>query len=734
MEKRQRSHSDHRSSDRRDSNDDRYRSSSSRNDSRGNGDGSRDRERGHYERRSDDSYDDHDERELRRDAKRLDNVERDDRDDDDDDDRRRRRRRRKRSRRDEREDEGRSGRSRRRRSDSDDDDDGDSMESDEEHRRRRSRRRKKREEKRRSRRRQKEEKRGRRQRRRSDESSSDSDSDSSQDEEERRQRDQEREQTLKNSLGYTNDSNPFGDSNLTQKFVWKKKMNQLSKEERAAEKRKSENMQQEVLELRQRRLDRERERQEWEEEKERLMREQELQNMEGWEQKEEEFHLKQAKLRSEIRIREGRAKPIDLVANNLKILDPDFGKPSDDIMEDLMRGGDDSVVRASDFDIEIREPYNVFDGLTVRDMEELQQDIGMYLELDHANRTFWLAMETVCQYELNELRARQHQIEAHGGDASIVVSSVRPMQSTDPGIHSAVKKKIAHVFVGKSHEELTKMQQEIEKTLENPDGGVDTEYWDSLLKELKIHKTKALLRKVHMRVLDKYLTLLREETMAEGTVAQEEQDDNITEGDELERKQHLIQRFKRSNTSRTDTPKERQHEIERADEEGGADDALMRRVTGRHLNIEDEDDLDDEDVFADEVQLFGQEYSWNDKYRPRKPRSFNRILTGYEWSRYNSVHYDKDNPPPKVVQGYRFNIFYPDLIDKSKPPTFFVEKDGASRDTAILRFHAGPPYEDIAFRIVNREWEKNHRRGYRCVWDRGILQLHFRFRRYRYRR
>ena len=23
-----------------------------------------------------------------------------------------------------------------------------------------------------------------------------------------------------------------------------------------------------------------------------------------------------------------------------------------------------------------------------------------------------------------------------------------------------------------------------------------------------------------------------------------------------------------------------------------------------------------------------------------------------------------DNPPPKIVQGYKFNIFYPDLIDK----------------------------------------------------------------------
>lgn len=41
-----------------------------------------------------------------------------------------------------------------------------------------------------------------------------------------------------------------------------------------------------------------------------------------------------------------------------------------------------------------------------------------------------------------------------------------------------------------------------------------------------------------------------------------------------------------------------------------------------------------------------------------------RIHTGYEWNKYNQTHYDYDNPPPKVVQGYKFNIFYPDLIDK----------------------------------------------------------------------
>ena len=53
----------------------------------------------------------------------------------------------------------------------------------------------------------------------------------------------------------------------------------------------------------------------------------------------------------------------------------------------------------------------------------------------------------------------------------------------------------------------------------------------------------------------------------------------------------------------------------------------------------------------------------------------NEIYTTCTWTkkttgllRYNQTHYDHDNPPPKSVQGYKFNIFYPDLIDKTKAP------------------------------------------------------------------
>ena len=118
----------------------------------------------------------------------------------------------------------------------------------------------------------------------------------------------------------------------------------------------------------------------------------------------------------------------------------------------------------------------------------------------------------------------------------------------------------------------------------------------------------------------------------------------------------------------------------------------------------------------------------------------------------------------------RLQIFYPDLIDKSQAPTYRLLRDPMSPDgaTCIIRFHAGPPYEvrkkypgrprggrgpharrasaereralgppspqDLAFRIVNHEWEMSHRRGFRCTFDRGILYLHFRFTRYRYRK
>ncbi|CAF1205831.1 unnamed protein product [Didymodactylos carnosus] len=53
---------------------------------------------------------------------------------------------------------------------------------------------------------------------------------------------------------------------------------------------------------------------------------------------------------------------------------------------------------------------------------------------------------------------------------------------------------------------------------------------------------------------------------------------------------------------------------------------------------------------------------WSDKYRPRKPRVFNKVYTGYDWNQNNKKHYDIHSPIP-----------YEDVAFKRAPmrkPTF----------------------------------------------------------------
>ena len=76
----------------------------------------------------------------------------------------------------------------------------------------------------------------------------------------------------------------------------------------------------------------------------------------------------------------------------------------------------------------------------------------------------------------------------------------------------------------------------------------------------------------------------------------------------------------------------------------------------------------------------------------KKPKYYNSVKTGFEWNKYNQTHYDAENPPPKVVQGYKFNVFYPDLIDKRSTPQFFLENVPNQPDVVIIRFKASVPY------------------------------------------
>ena len=145
-----------------------------------------------------------------------------------------------------------------------------------------------------------------------------------------------------------------------------------------------------------------------------------------------------------------------------------------------------------------------------------------------------------------------------------------------------------------------------------------------------------------------------------------------------------------------------------------------------------EKNTDNELVFNDIVEV-KKEYEWSKEYKPIKPRYSNKKIVGFDWNRYNQAHYDNDNLPPKTVNGYRFNIFYPNLVDKTKTPKFYLQRS-ETPDMCIIRFESGAPYEDVAFKIINREWNTRVKGDFLNIFDKGVLKLYFKFKRFRYKR
>ncbi|KAF6727658.1 Cactin [Oryzias melastigma] len=587
-------------------------------------------------------------------------------------------------------------------------------------------------------------------------------------------------------MGYTNADNPFGDNNLLGTFKWQKALDKKGighlgeKELKERNKLIQEENRRELQKVKQLRLEREREKAMRETELEMLQREKEAEHFKTWAEQEDNFHLQQAKLRSKIRIRDGRAKPIDLLAKYISAEDDDLA-------------------------VEMHEPYTFLNGLTVTDMDDLLEDIKVYMELEQGkNVDFWRDMTTITEDEISKLR----KLEASGkgpGDRR-------------EGINTAVSTDVQTVFKGKTYSQLQALHLNIESKIRAGGSNLDIGYWESLLQQVKVYMARARLRERHQDVLRQKLFKLKQEQGVESEplfpiIKEEPRDDSdgdsrgqsrgatteesgpstssfgrnanreaeeedesgpstsaaagqdedkgekddgkdeekgeaveavLTEEDLIQQSQAEYDSGRYSPTlltqselpldTHTITPEEDSSRLQLArrllqvtgDANESPEDAFVRRAREGMGN--------DEAQFSVEFPVTGKMYLWADKYRPRKPRFFNRVHTGFEWNKYNQTHYDFDNPPPKIVQGYKFNIFYPDLIDKRSTPQYFLEPCPDNKDFGILRFHAGPPYEDIAFKIVNREWEYSHRHGFRCQFANGIFQLWFHFKRYRYRR
>ena len=110
----------------------------------------------------------------------------------------------------------------------------------------------------------------------------------------------------------------------------------------------------------------------------------------------------------------------------------------------------------------------------------------------------------------------------------------------------------------------------------------------------------------------------------------------------------------------------------------------------------------DEEEFDDRVPI-----DTEGRFRDRVPEYINRVRISCDWTRYGQSgiirqKLNKDNqPPPKQVQGYKFNIFFPDLFDKQKTPQYYFE-EMEDPNVCLIKFKAGPPYKDIAFKILRK--------------------------------
>jgi len=229
--------------------------------------------------------------------------------------------------------------------------------------------------------------------------------------------------------------------------------------------------------------------------------------------------------------------------------------------------------------------------------------------------------------------------------------------------------------------DLYALENEIKNSLEDPDFSEQIDYWHTCITKIKISKAKSTIESL-------YQEFVRDNEAAITTIVSKA-DLNLMKMPKVEPKAEEIKTelVKKLNKEMEVLEKEiQEHQLKspfvstsvlntRFDLNDSVTFENMDSESVEYFKNEEENEYEEkEDEFTGDVIFFkGVKYDWSEKYKPRKPRFFNRVKSGFEWNPYNRKHYDEDNPPPKIVQGYKFNIFYPDLINKMETPQYYLE-------------------------------------------------------------
>lgn len=177
---------------------------------------------------------------------------------------------------------------------------------------------------------------------------------------------------------------------------------------------------------------------------------------------EEEFHKRQSRLRTKIRLRDNRYTAVDLLAKNTII----------------MCGDDQSIGGFDDINFELlaesESPYVLISGLSPAKLAELIEKVNLE---DNSNSDYWVAVVTVARHFIDLHKRRD--------------------------IESVVSNDIAMLLSGKSISELNRLERDIDLMMGRKDMLLDMDFWASIKQSLHMYKLRKFLSEYHSKCLAK---------------------------------------------------------------------------------------------------------------------------------------------------------------------------------------------------------------------------------------
>ena len=199
-----------------------------------------------------------------------------------------------------------------------------------------------------------------------------------------------------------------------------------------------------------------------------------------WKAKEEEFHLSQAKLRSQIRLQQHREQPIDIFSTLIAVL-----SSKQPITEDF-------------FLPHYREPYLLLKTFTsIKHLENLLLDITLHAKLDVGGigDNFWGSLTTIVQFILDIAKGNISDLP---GDSVFQLSTVDENIYYTTAIHLDVDEDIKYILQKEDYEGLKSIQTLIKTNLFQKNFQYNIQFWDTILQRIQITKVHLFRYNIHI--------------------------------------------------------------------------------------------------------------------------------------------------------------------------------------------------------------------------------------------